>query len=166
MALGTRISGRPAQAAAVEAHQIALYPGAAPLQREIERLAVRSRLDLESRPVVSDATPGAAPVGGAIAFRLTPRELDVLERVTLGRTNREIANDLFISKKPASVHVSNIKSKLGANGRAEIAAMRCVSASSPRPRMETTRQDRWPAAGPRQRLAEPAVAAIPTRWAR
>jgi DNA-binding NarL/FixJ family response regulator len=119
----SRGSRKAAQAAALEAHQIALYLGAAPLQREIERLAARSRLDLESRPVVSDATPAAAAVGGAIAFRLTPRELDVLERVTLGRSNREIATDLFISEKTASVHVSNIKSKLAANGRAEIAAI-------------------------------------------
>jgi DNA-binding NarL/FixJ family response regulator len=47
----------------------------------------------------------------------------VLERVTRGHTNREIATDLFISEKTASVHVSNIKSKLGASGRAEIAAI-------------------------------------------
>ncbi len=47
----------------------------------------------------------------------------MLERLTTGRTNREIAADLFISEKTASVHVSNIKSKLGANGRAEIAAI-------------------------------------------
>ena len=66
---------------------------------------------------------GAEPVRHAIPFRLTRREQDVLERLTLGRTNREIATDLFISEKTASVHVSNIKSKLGANGRAEIAAI-------------------------------------------
>ncbi len=58
-----------------------------------------------------------------IPFRLTRREQDVLERLTAGHTNREIATDLFISEKTASVHVSNIKSKLGANGRAEIAAI-------------------------------------------
>jgi DNA-binding CsgD family transcriptional regulator len=69
------------------------------------------------------AATGAVPAGRAVPFRLTPRELDVLERLTVGRTNREIATDLFISEKTASVHVSNIKSKLGANGRAEIAAI-------------------------------------------
>jgi DNA-binding CsgD family transcriptional regulator/tetratricopeptide (TPR) repeat protein len=112
-----------AQAAAVEAHHIASDLGAAPLQREIERLALRSRLDLVSRPVASQRASGATPVGRGTPFRLTPREQDVLERLTLGRTNREIAADLFISEKTASVHVSNIKSKLGANGRAEIAAI-------------------------------------------
>jgi DNA-binding CsgD family transcriptional regulator/tetratricopeptide (TPR) repeat protein len=119
----SRGSRSAAQTAAAEAYRIARDLGATPLQREVERLAARSRLDLESLPGPSDATSGAAPVGYPIPFRLTRREQDVLERITLGRTNREIATDLFISEKTASVHVSNIKSKLGANGRAEIAAI-------------------------------------------
>ena len=73
--------------------------------------------------MASEEASGAAPVARPIPFRLTGREQDVLERLTRGRTNREIATDLFISEKTASVHVSNIKSKLGANGRAEIAAI-------------------------------------------
>ena len=87
------------------------------------RLAARSRLDLDGGPVASDGVSGPEPVLHGIPFRLTRREQDVLERLTVGRTNREIATDLFISEKTASVHVSNIKSKLGANGRAEIAAI-------------------------------------------
>ena len=118
----SRGSRPAAQAAAREAHQIALGLGAAPLQREIERLAARSRLDLDVPPVVPERSIGRAALRGS-PFRLTPREQDVLELVTQGRTNREIAADLFISEKTASVHVSNIKSKLGANGRAEIAAI-------------------------------------------
>lgn len=110
-----------AQSAAAEAYQIANALGAAPLQREIERLARRSRLDL-APPAASGRSSAAAQVGRA-AFRLTRREQDVLEHLTVGRTNREIAADLFISEKTASVHVANIKSKLGANGRAEIAAI-------------------------------------------
>ena len=69
-----------------------------------------------------DHRSSAAAVGRTL-FQLTLREQDVLERLTLGRTNREIAAELFISEKTASVHVSNIKSKLGASGRAEIAAI-------------------------------------------
>ena len=121
--LAGRGSRAAAQAAAVEAHHIASDLGAAPLQRQIERLALRSRLDLVSRAVASQQASGASPVGRGTPFRLTPREQDVLERLTLGRTNREIAADLFISEKTASVHVSNTLSKLGANGRAEIAAI-------------------------------------------
>jgi DNA-binding NarL/FixJ family response regulator len=119
----SRGSRSAAQAAAVEAHRVAREMGAAPLQREIERLAVRSRLDLGSQSAAPKSPSGAGPLSLAIPFRLTPREQDVLELLTLGRTNREIATDLFISEKTASVHVSNIKSKLGANGRAEIAAI-------------------------------------------
>ncbi|HET6380944.1 MAG TPA: helix-turn-helix transcriptional regulator [candidate division Zixibacteria bacterium] len=111
-----------AQAAAADAYRIAGEMGAIPLQRELEGLAARSRLDLEPLPTAAPAAPEASPTA-AMPFGLTPRERDVLERVTRGRTNREIAAELFISEKTASVHVSNIKSKLGATGRAEIAAI-------------------------------------------
>jgi DNA-binding CsgD family transcriptional regulator len=119
----SRGSRAVAQAAAASAHRIALALGAAPLQRDIEQLAARSRLDLAGRPAAPEAPSRGAVVGRGNLFRLTRREQDVLERVTRGHTNREIATDLFISEKTASVHVSNIKSKLGANGRAEIAAI-------------------------------------------
>jgi DNA-binding CsgD family transcriptional regulator/tetratricopeptide (TPR) repeat protein len=120
LARGSRLA---AQAAAREAHRIASGLGAVPLQRDVDRLSVRSRLDLADRPVVAERPSSAAPAGRGMPFRLTSREQDVLERLTAGQTNREIASDLFISEKTASVHVSNIKSKLGANGRAEIAAI-------------------------------------------
>lgn len=50
---------------------------------------------------------------------LTPRELEVLTHLELGRTNGQIAGTLFISRKTASVHVSNILAKLGAATRGE-----------------------------------------------
>jgi len=46
----------------------------------------------------------------------------VLRLVAAGRSNRDIANELFISPKTASVHVSNILGKLGAASRGEAAA--------------------------------------------
>jgi DNA-binding NarL/FixJ family response regulator len=49
------------------------------------------------------------------------RELEVLEHVALGQTNREIAADLFISTRTAGVHVSHILEKLGASTRTEAA---------------------------------------------
>ena len=46
----------------------------------------------------------------------------MLALVAEGRTNRQIADALFISDKTASVHVSNILAKLGVANRAEAAA--------------------------------------------
>jgi DNA-binding CsgD family transcriptional regulator len=54
---------------------------------------------------------------------LTPREAEVLALVAAGRSNRQIAQALFISPKTVGVHVSNILAKLGAAGRVEAAAI-------------------------------------------
>ncbi len=53
---------------------------------------------------------------------LTPREREVANLVARGLTNGGIADELFISTKTASVHVSNILAKLTMTSRAEIAA--------------------------------------------
>ncbi|MGH3287091.1 MAG: ATP-binding protein [Streptosporangiaceae bacterium] len=85
--------------------------GAEPLSQEIATLARRARILL-------------GPAAGAETgdSGLTGRELEVLRLVAAGRSNREIANELFISPKTASVHVSNILGKLGAASRGEAAA--------------------------------------------
>ncbi|RSN31022.1 hypothetical protein DMH12_38695, partial [Streptomyces sp. WAC 04229] len=67
--------------------------------------------------------PATAPADPAGALGLTGRERDVLRLVSDGRTNRQIAEELFISPKTASVHVSNILAKLGVSGRGEAAAL-------------------------------------------
>ena len=87
--------------------------GAEPLAAEISVLARRARI------VLDPVTGAGAGAGGA---GLTGRELEVLALVAAGRSNRDIANQLFISPKTASVHVSNILGKLGAASRGEAAA--------------------------------------------
>jgi len=86
--------------------------GAGSLAAEIALLARRARIVLDT----SAAAVGPDAVG------LTGRELEVLRLVAVGRSNREIANELFISPKTASVHVSNILGKLGAASRSEAAS--------------------------------------------
>jgi DNA-binding NarL/FixJ family response regulator len=59
----------------------------------------------------------------SIAGRLTDRELEVLRLVALGRSNGEIASELYISRKTASVHVSNVLAKLQVSTRGAAAAL-------------------------------------------
>jgi DNA-binding CsgD family transcriptional regulator len=95
--------------------------GARPLDREIQALARRARLELA--PPVGAAAPAAGVSAPAAQLGLTPREAEVLALVAAGRSNRQIAQALFISPKTVSVHVSNILAKLGVAGRVEAAAI-------------------------------------------
>ncbi|MFG2958564.1 AAA family ATPase [Streptomyces sp. NPDC048291] len=91
--------------------------GARPLAEAVALLAQRARLILTPRAAARRALDPAESLG------LTSRERDVLRLVSAGRTNRQIAEELFISPKTASVHVSNILGKLGVAGRGEAAAV-------------------------------------------
>lgn len=84
-------------------------------------LIVRLVQDLARRGGLAGApeTPAAEPDNRG----LTPREVEVLRLVAVGRSNRQIGEELFISGKTASVHVSNILAKLGVSGRGEAAAV-------------------------------------------
>ncbi len=108
----------PATALLHEARTIAVDIGAGPLRDRIEGLAARARIDLGTG-VAEMASPASAPV----RFRLTSREREVLALVATGRTNRQIADALFIGEKTAGLHVSNILGKLGAGGRTEAVAI-------------------------------------------
>lgn len=50
---------------------------------------------------------------------LTAREMEILLLMTKGKTNQEIADDLFIALKTVKVHVSNILSKLDVQDRTQ-----------------------------------------------
>jgi DNA-binding NarL/FixJ family response regulator len=96
------------------AAELADQLGARPLGEEIGLLARSARLALGAGR--GDSTPTPRPLG------LTARESEVLRLVAAGRSNPEIAAELFISAKTASVHVSNILAKLGVGSRGEAAA--------------------------------------------
>ena len=72
-------------------------------------LGRRARLEL----------PGRQPAIGV----LTEREDEVLRLVAKGLTNRQVGEQLFISAKTVSVHMSNVLAKLGVSGRAEAVAV-------------------------------------------
>jgi DNA-binding CsgD family transcriptional regulator len=105
--------------------------GAAPLRAEIETLAGRARIKLDAGPqaeVAAQEIDGArtapGPKGGARAASphgLSAREVEVLRLVAAGRSNGEIAERLFITRKTAGVHVTHILNKLGVSNRVEAA---------------------------------------------
>jgi DNA-binding NarL/FixJ family response regulator len=67
------------------------------------------------------ARPGRGSPGDQAALDLlTDREREVLALVATGRTNDEIAADLFLSPLTAKTHVSRILTKLGARDRAQL----------------------------------------------
>jgi DNA-binding CsgD family transcriptional regulator len=95
------------------AAEIARELGAHRLLQDITELARRARIALPGEPAA--AAPSAPG--------LTPREAEVLRLVAAGASNAAIADELFISVKTVSVHVSNILAKLGAGSRSQAAAI-------------------------------------------
>lgn len=148
-ALPTRAKRAEARRALLEAWRIAADLPAAPLQRALRDLAVRGRITLPDTnlvaiPIEPEAKgmvavgPGrskivdfgvriggtaAGPASAETRFGLSPRENSVLLVLAEGRTNREIAERLFISERTVAVHVRRILSKLGVGGRTEAAGM-------------------------------------------
>ena len=104
-----------------QAHATALELGAAPLVEETVLLATVARIRLDE-PEGSRLKEGQPDVPEALAT-LTAREREVLSHLVAGRTNSEIARDLFISDKTVSVHVTNLLRKTGTANRIEAAAL-------------------------------------------
>jgi DNA-binding NarL/FixJ family response regulator len=79
-------------------------------------------------PGPGSASPGSAPpdpgprAGGPPAEPLSQRELEILELVAAGTTNREAAARLFISEATVKTHLLHIYGKLGVNDRAAAVA--------------------------------------------
>ncbi|MFL5824359.1 MAG: helix-turn-helix transcriptional regulator [Solirubrobacteraceae bacterium] len=60
--------------------------------------------------------------GESLLSALTPRELEVLELVAIGKTNRQVAGQLYLSVRTVDSHVSRVFEKLGVNSRAAAAS--------------------------------------------
>lgn len=103
--------------AVARGREIATGLPAAPLVALADALIRRARLVLPDAAVYE-----APPVGVAATHGLTAREIDVLDLLGDGSTNREIAQRLFISERTVGVHVTNLLRKLGAANRTQAAA--------------------------------------------
>jgi DNA-binding NarL/FixJ family response regulator len=100
--------------------------GEVPLNQElaarlIQRLADNSQAPQAEEPPRETKKPAAAPLVEA----LTPRELEVLQLLSRGKNNPQIARELSISAGTVKVHVRNIIGKLGSSARTQ-AAVRAI----------------------------------------
>jgi DNA-binding NarL/FixJ family response regulator len=108
----TKDAGRAELAAAVRA----VASGQATFAKEIADRLVRG----------FSATPEPAPQSKGLRERfpgLTPREADVLEAITLGRNNAQIAGELFLSVATVKSYINAIFAKLGARDRGHAVAI-------------------------------------------
>ena len=86
-----------------------------PLARAVAEVIALANTLLEESPALQSPLPHAA-------YGLSRREAEVLELLAAGRSNAEIADALFISRRTVTTHVSNLYAKLGAASRAEAIA--------------------------------------------
>jgi ATP/maltotriose-dependent transcriptional regulator MalT len=84
----------------------------------LDELFARARAELDLGPL------GGARNLPARISALTPRELEVLDLLELGCSNRDIAQRLVISEATAKVHVRNVIRKLGVRTRLQAALVR------------------------------------------
>ncbi|MDO9410823.1 helix-turn-helix transcriptional regulator [Patulibacter sp.] len=108
---GLRAAGRPADARVVlrEGLELAASAGATLLE-------ARARRELHA----AGGRPRKTALHGPAA--LTTSERRVVERAAAGRTNREIAAELFVTTKTVELHLGNAYRKLGVAGRHGLAA--------------------------------------------
>jgi DNA-binding NarL/FixJ family response regulator len=122
-----------------ERAQISLRAGvtlAAAGERELalDRLgdAYRTARKLGARPLAAAAAAEVARLGESLERRLgrraaaahegaglSRRELEIMRLVAVGRTNREIARELFVSPRTVDAHVRSLLAKLGCRSRLE-----------------------------------------------
>jgi DNA-binding NarL/FixJ family response regulator len=79
-----------------------------------------TQLDSSVAGRLAAALPPPAPVPAPVVA-LSPREIDILRLVARGRTNREIATQLYLSEGTVKNHVSRILSRLALRDRTQAA---------------------------------------------
>jgi DNA-binding NarL/FixJ family response regulator len=129
-----RAMATPHERAQVELRAGVALAAAGEREEALERLsdAYRCAAKLGARPLAATAAKEVAELGESVAQRLgsraaaaadgvqlTRRELEVLRYVAVGRTNREIAQELFISQRTVDMHVRNLLGKLDCRSRVE-----------------------------------------------
>ncbi len=81
--------------------------------------AVQARLVAAATAAPASGTRQSAPVDREPPDGLTSREVEVLRLIAAGRSNREVARELFVSEATVKSHVNNLFAKTGVRDRAQ-----------------------------------------------
>ena len=117
----------PFERAQVEERAGVALAAAGEREPALERLtsAYRTARKLGARPLAAEAAAEVARLGGsvtrAVGSGLTRRELEVVRLIAVGRTNRDVAQELFLSPRTVDMHVRHILQKLDCHSRVEAA---------------------------------------------
>lgn len=97
----------------------------------------KDRLHVELLPSINDLLAGGSPMSSAVArkalesFRkkvqpkadlsdLSPREEDIMRAFALGKSYKEISEELFIAQETVKTHIRNVYKKLQVNSRTDL----------------------------------------------
>jgi DNA-binding NarL/FixJ family response regulator len=86
---------------------------------EPETLLAAVRAVARGRTFIDPSVSREIAQGASVPDSLTARETQVLRRLALGRSNKEIAGDLFVSEDTVKTHVSHVFAKLQVENRAQ-----------------------------------------------
>ena len=121
----------PFERAQIELRAGVALAAAGDRETALERLggAYRTARKLGARPLAAEAATEVATLGGSVSRRverararaLTRRELEVVRLIAVGRTNRDVAQELFLSPRTVDMHVRHILRKLDCHSRVEAA---------------------------------------------
>jgi DNA-binding NarL/FixJ family response regulator len=108
-------------------HHDAIVMGCRAYPELVRGLAQHESFQQPLRSILRNSVDGTLAKAGGLELPkvsrrpsdLSPRELEVYELIVQGRTNREIAQSLFIAESTTKVHVRHILEKLGARSRVD-----------------------------------------------
>jgi DNA-binding CsgD family transcriptional regulator len=108
-------------------HSLEIYSGLIAATFAAVGIWLGLKLTRKQERIVVKEVPVAVPMAGLFCpneakreeLAITPREMEILELIAKGLSNREIAGKLFVSENTVKTHSSRVLDKLGARRRTQ-----------------------------------------------